>query len=284
MVGGPRATMVRTTRRCCHVPHNRPRTRWLRRLQSGNPGRSRTYARRDGSPRSWLHMPARTRSRPRSRHTLHIRRSTRSPQSGIETATIVRDTLVGDEAEPCIADVAREAEADLIVIASRGRGPFAGALLGSTTQRLLPIAACPVLVVPGGYTGTRARDRRRRPRSRPDREARCPVRRARPWRHASSCRARRPRAWSREACSSSREPTPPRARSGPASTLALLIPLTISVGRSLLRGDVGVDAIALLAMAGALALGEYLAGAVIALMLAGGNALELCAQRAPAAS
>ena len=63
-----------------------------------------------------------------------------------------------------------------------------------------------------------------------------------------------------------------------ASTLALLIPLTIAVGRSLLRGDVGVDAIALLAMAGALALGEYLAGAVIALMLAGGNALELYAQ------
>ena len=64
-----------------------------------------------------------------------------------------------------------------------------------------------------------------------------------------------------------------------AMTLALLVPLTISVGRSLIRGDVGVDAIALLAMAGALALGEYLAGAVIALMLAGGNALELVAQR-----
>ena len=64
-----------------------------------------------------------------------------------------------------------------------------------------------------------------------------------------------------------------------ATTLALLVPLTISVGRSLIRGDVGVDAIALLAMAGALALGEYLAGAVIALMLAGGNALELVAQR-----
>ena len=64
-----------------------------------------------------------------------------------------------------------------------------------------------------------------------------------------------------------------------ASTLLLLIPLTISVARSLLHRDVGVDAIALLAMAGALALGEYLAGAVIALMLAGGNALELFAQR-----
>lgn len=63
-----------------------------------------------------------------------------------------------------------------------------------------------------------------------------------------------------------------------ASTLLLLIPLTISVTKSLLRRDVGVDTIALLAMTGALALGEYLAGAVIALMLAGGNALELYAQ------
>jgi heavy metal translocating P-type ATPase len=54
----------------------------------------------------------------------------------------------------------------------------------------------------------------------------------------------------------------------------LLVPLAWSVLRTLLRGDVGVDGIALVSMAGALALGEYLAGAVIALMLAGGNALE----------
>jgi heavy metal translocating P-type ATPase len=60
-----------------------------------------------------------------------------------------------------------------------------------------------------------------------------------------------------------------------AATVAImLVPLTWSVARSLLHGDLGVDVIALLAMAGALALGEYLAGAVIALMLAGGNALE----------
>jgi heavy metal translocating P-type ATPase len=60
-----------------------------------------------------------------------------------------------------------------------------------------------------------------------------------------------------------------------AATIALLlVPLTVSVTRSLLRRDVGVDAIALVAMAGSLALGEYLAGAVVALMLAGGNALE----------
>ena len=59
-----------------------------------------------------------------------------------------------------------------------------------------------------------------------------------------------------------------------ASTALMLVPLTWSVARTLLRRDVGVDAIALVAMAGALALGEYLAGAVVALMLAGGNALE----------
>jgi heavy metal translocating P-type ATPase len=59
-----------------------------------------------------------------------------------------------------------------------------------------------------------------------------------------------------------------------ATVAIMLLPLGFSVLRSLLRGDVGVDVIALLAMAGALALGEYLAGAVITLMLAGGNALE----------
>jgi heavy metal translocating P-type ATPase len=64
-----------------------------------------------------------------------------------------------------------------------------------------------------------------------------------------------------------------------ATTAMLLAPLTWSVLRSLVRGDVGVDAVALFSMAGALALGEYLAGAVIALMLAGGNALEEAANR-----
>ena len=64
-----------------------------------------------------------------------------------------------------------------------------------------------------------------------------------------------------------------------ATTATLLVPLAWSVLRSLLRRDVGVDAIALFSMAGALALGEYLAGAVIALMLAGGNALEESANR-----
>ncbi len=59
-----------------------------------------------------------------------------------------------------------------------------------------------------------------------------------------------------------------------ATTVVALLPLTLSTLRALATGNVGVDLIALLAMAGALALGQYLAGAVIALMLSGGTALE----------
>jgi heavy metal translocating P-type ATPase len=59
-----------------------------------------------------------------------------------------------------------------------------------------------------------------------------------------------------------------------ASTGLVLVSTGISTGRKLLNREVGVDLIALLAMAGALLLGEYLAGAIIALMLTGGAALE----------
>jgi heavy metal translocating P-type ATPase len=59
-----------------------------------------------------------------------------------------------------------------------------------------------------------------------------------------------------------------------ATTMAALLPLTFSVVRDLLSWKAGVDVIALLAMGGSLALGEYLAGAVVALMLSGGQALE----------
>src|SRR4051794_12054248 len=64
-----------------------------------------------------------------------------------------------------------------------------------------------------------------------------------------------------------------------ATVATMLVPLTLSVARALVHGRIGVDVIALVAMAGALALGEFLAGAVIALMLAGGNALEASAGR-----
>ncbi|MDA9433990.1 heavy metal translocating P-type ATPase [Bradyrhizobium sp. CCBAU 51627] len=50
--------------------------------------------------------------------------------------------------------------------------------------------------------------------------------------------------------------------------------LAISIVRDLLSGRFGVDAIALLSMSAALALGQPLAGAVVALMYSGGNVLE----------
>jgi heavy metal translocating P-type ATPase len=59
-----------------------------------------------------------------------------------------------------------------------------------------------------------------------------------------------------------------------ATTALALLPLGYGVISGLLRRRAGVDVIALLAMAGALVLHQYLAGAVIALMLSGGKALE----------
>jgi heavy metal translocating P-type ATPase len=58
------------------------------------------------------------------------------------------------------------------------------------------------------------------------------------------------------------------------TVLAGLVPLAVSAARAVWRREPGVDLIALLAMAGALALGELLAGAVIAVMLASGRLLE----------
>jgi heavy metal translocating P-type ATPase len=57
------------------------------------------------------------------------------------------------------------------------------------------------------------------------------------------------------------------------------VSLLREVVTGLLRRQPGVDVIAVLAMGGSLALGEYLAGAVIALMLASGDALESYADR-----
>ena len=56
--------------------------------------------------------------------------------------------------------------------------------------------------------------------------------------------------------------------------VVVLVPLVRETLRSLLRGDVGVDAIALVAIVWALVLGQQLAAAIIALMMAGGAALE----------
>jgi heavy metal translocating P-type ATPase len=59
-----------------------------------------------------------------------------------------------------------------------------------------------------------------------------------------------------------------------AGTLPVIAGLALSMMRSLLAGRVGVDAVAFVSMSAALLLGQPLAGAVVAVMYAGGNVLE----------
>jgi len=64
-----------------------------------------------------------------------------------------------------------------------------------------------------------------------------------------------------------------------AVTLPVLLALLIEIVTSLRRGDVGLDIVAALSMTAALAVGENLAGAIVALMYAGGQYLEAFAER-----
>ena len=65
-----------------------------------------------------------------------------------------------------------------------------------------------------------------------------------------------------------------------AGTLPVLLALLIEIAASLRRGDLGLDIVAALSMAAALAVGQTLAAAIIALMYAGGQYLESFAERA----
>ena len=59
-----------------------------------------------------------------------------------------------------------------------------------------------------------------------------------------------------------------------AATLPVALALALSIARDLAAGRLGVDVIALLAMSAALALGQPLAGIVVAIMYTGGTVLE----------
>lgn len=64
-----------------------------------------------------------------------------------------------------------------------------------------------------------------------------------------------------------------------AGTLVAVIPAAWWVAAALRHGRLGADVIAVLSLVGALAVGEYLAGALIGVMLATGRALEAGAER-----
>jgi nucleotide-binding universal stress UspA family protein len=66
--------------------------------------------------------------------------------AGVTAHGVIRDTVFGSAARE-IVDDAREHQADVIVMGSRGRGDLAGLVLGSTAHKVIHLADRPVLVV-----------------------------------------------------------------------------------------------------------------------------------------
>ena len=67
-------------------------------------------------------------------------------QAGIDAEGEVRQTTFGHAAREIVAD-AKEHDASVIIMGSRGRGDFAGALLGSTAHKVIHLADRPVMVI-----------------------------------------------------------------------------------------------------------------------------------------
>jgi nucleotide-binding universal stress UspA family protein len=70
-------------------------------------------------------------------------------EAGLDVSLKIVDDLRYQPGED-IAEVAREAGADLIVVGTRGYSAVRGLLLGSVTQRLLHVSDVPVLAIPPG--------------------------------------------------------------------------------------------------------------------------------------
>jgi nucleotide-binding universal stress UspA family protein len=67
-------------------------------------------------------------------------------QAGITAHGDVRDTIFGHAAREIVED-AREHDAGIIVMGSKGRSDLAGLVLGSTAHKVIHLADRPVLVV-----------------------------------------------------------------------------------------------------------------------------------------
>jgi nucleotide-binding universal stress UspA family protein len=67
-------------------------------------------------------------------------------QAGVDTEGEVRPTTFGHAAREILAD-AKEHDADIIIMGSRGRSDFAGSILGSTAHKVIHLTDRPVLVI-----------------------------------------------------------------------------------------------------------------------------------------
>ena len=67
-------------------------------------------------------------------------------QAGVDAEGDIRPTTFGHAAREILAD-AEEHDADVIIMGSRGRSDFAGAILGSTAHTVIHLADRPVLVI-----------------------------------------------------------------------------------------------------------------------------------------
>jgi nucleotide-binding universal stress UspA family protein len=67
-------------------------------------------------------------------------------KAGVDAEGEVRETVFGHAAREIVAD-AKEHNADVIIMGSRGRSDFAGALLGSTAHKVIHLSDKPVLVI-----------------------------------------------------------------------------------------------------------------------------------------
>lgn len=77
--------------------------------------------------------------------------------TGTDAEVVTAGSVIDGREADAIAQIAHDCGADVIVIAGRGRSPFAAAVLGSVTHRLLHVAECPVLVVPPSSTALQER-------------------------------------------------------------------------------------------------------------------------------
>ncbi len=67
-------------------------------------------------------------------------------RAGVKAQGEVRQTVYGYAAREIVAD-AKDHDADIIVMGSRGRGDLAGMILGSTAHQVIHLTDRPVLVV-----------------------------------------------------------------------------------------------------------------------------------------